>query len=88
MMGWVDTVPMPLVRLIGALEVLGATGLILPPLTGIASWLAIAAAIGLVLIQIDGITVHLTRGEARQIGLNIVLLAAAAATAWLGTTWL
>jgi uncharacterized membrane protein YphA (DoxX/SURF4 family) len=44
MMGWVDTVPMPLVRLIGVLEVLGAAGLILPPLTGIASWLAVAAA--------------------------------------------
>ncbi|KAB2340644.1 DoxX family protein [Actinomadura rudentiformis] len=88
MMGWVDTVPMPLVRLIGVLEVLGAAGLILPPLTGIAVWLAIAAAIGLVLIQIGGIAVHVSRGEARQIGLNIALLAAAAAAAWLGTTWL
>jgi DoxX-like family len=88
MMGWVDRVPMPLVRTIGVLEVLGAAGLILPPLTGIAPWLAIAAAIGLVLIQIGGIAVHLSRGEARLIGLNIVLLAAAAATAWLGTTWL
>jgi uncharacterized membrane protein YphA (DoxX/SURF4 family) len=87
MMGWVDTVPMPLVRLIGVLEVLGAAGLILPPLTGIASWLAIAAAIGLVLIQIGGITVHLSRGEVRETGLNITLLAAAAATAWLATTW-
>ena len=36
MMGWVDTMPMPRVRLIGLLEVLGAVGLILPPLTGIA----------------------------------------------------
>ncbi|GAA4622267.1 DoxX family protein [Actinoallomurus vinaceus] len=88
MMGWVDTVPMPLVRLIGVLEVLGAAGLILPPLTGIAPWLAIAAAIGLVLIQIGGIAVHLSRGEVRQIGLNIALLAAAAATAWLGAIWL
>jgi hypothetical protein len=88
MMGWVDTVPMPLVRLIGVLEVLGAAGLILPPLTGIAPWLAIAAAIGLVLIQVGGIAVHLSRSEARQIGLNIALLAAAAATAWLGTIWL
>ncbi len=87
MMGWVDTVPMPLVRLIGVLEVLGAAGLILPPLTGIAPWLAIAAAIGLVLIQIGGIAVHLSRGEVRKIGLNIALLAAAAATAWLGTVW-
>ena len=88
MMGWVDTIPMPLVRLIGTLEVLGAAGLVLPPATGIAPWLAIAAAIGLVLIQVGGITVHLSRGEARVIGLNIALLAAAAATAWLGTIWL
>jgi hypothetical protein len=88
MMGWVDSVPMPLVRLIGTLEVLGAAGLILPPLTGIAPWLAIAAAIGLVLIQVGGIAVHLSRGEARLIGLNIALLLAAGATAWLATTWL
>jgi hypothetical protein len=88
MMGWVDSTPMPLVRTIGVLEVLGAAGLVLPPLTGIAPWLAIAAAIGLVLIQAGAIVVHLSRGEARVIGLNIVLLAAAVATAWLGTTWL
>src|SRR6185436_12188476 len=74
MMGWVDTIPMPLVRTIGALEILGAAGLILPPLTGIAPWLAIAAAIGLVLIQVGAIVVHLSRGEARLIGLNIALL--------------
>ncbi|RKE11438.1 DoxX-like protein [Catellatospora citrea] len=88
MMGWVDRVPMPLVRTIGALEILGAVGLILPPLTGIASWLAVAAAIGLALIQVGGIALHLSRGEARLIGLNIALLVAAAATAWLGTSWL
>ena len=35
MMGWVDTVPMPAVRAIGVVEVLGAAGLVLPPLTGI-----------------------------------------------------
>ena len=88
MMGWVDTIPMPFVRAIGTLEVLGAIGLILPPLTGIAPWLAIAAATGFVLIQIGGIVVHLRRNEARLIGLNITLLAAAAATTWLGTVWL
>ncbi|MEU5876235.1 DoxX family protein [Spirillospora sp. NPDC047279] len=88
MMGWVDRVPMPAVRLIGTLEVLGAIGLVLPPLTGIAAWLAIAAAIGLVLIQVGGIVVHVSRGETKVIGLNIALLVAAAAAAWLGTTWL
>ena len=30
MMGWIDTVPLWLVRVIGLLEVLGAVGLILP----------------------------------------------------------
>ena len=46
-------------------------------MTGIAPWLAIAAAIGLVLIQAGGIAVHLSRVEARLIGLNISLLALA-----------
>jgi DoxX-like family len=87
MMGWVDRVPMPLVRTIGVLEILGALGLILPPLTGIAPALAMASAIGLALIQVGGIAVHLSRGEAKVIGLNIALLALAIAAAWLGTTW-
>lgn len=88
MMGWVDRVPMPLVRTIGVLEVLGAAGLILPPATSIAPGLAIAAAIGLALIQIGGIALHLSRGEARLIGLNIALLVIAAVVAWLATTWI
>ena len=88
MMGWVDSVPLPLVRLIGALEVLGAFGLLLPPLTGIAVWLAVAAAVGLALVQIGGMTLHLSRGEVREIGLNIVLLVLAAVAVWLGTGWL
>ncbi len=88
MMGWVDTVPMPAVRTIGVLEILGAAGLLLPPLTGIAPWLAVAAAVGLALIQVGGIALHLSRGEARLIGLNIGLLVTAAVAAWLGTTWL
>lgn len=87
MMGWVDRTPMPLVRTIGVLEVLGAAGLVLPPLTGIAPALAVAAAVGLALIQVGGIVLHVSRGEARLIGLNIGLLAALAATAWLGTVW-
>jgi hypothetical protein len=79
MMGWVDRVPMPLVRTIGVLEVLGAVGLVLPRLTGVAPWLSVAAAVGLALIQVGGIAVHLSRGEARLIGLNVALLVAAVA---------
>lgn len=88
MMGWIDTVPLGLVRTIGVLEVLGALAPILPPLTGIAPALALAAAIGLVLIQVGGISVHLSRGEVKVIGLNVALLALAGVEIWLATVWL
>ncbi len=88
MMGWVDSMPFALVRTIGTLEVLGAIGLIVPPLTGIAPWLALVAAIGFVIVQLGAIIVHLRRSEARQLGLNVGLLGAAARTLWLATSWL
>jgi hypothetical protein len=81
-------VPLRLVRTIGVLEVLGALGLILPPLIGIAPPVALAAAIGLVLIQVGGISLHLRRGEARLIGLNLALLVLAGVEIWLATVWL
>lgn len=82
-MRWVDQAPMAAVRAIGTLEILGAIGLILPPLTGIHPWLAIAAAAGLAVLQIGAVGLHLFRCEGRQIGLNIVLFILAAAAVWL-----
>jgi DoxX-like family len=87
MMGWVDTVPMPAVRLIGAVEILGVLGLILPPLTGVAPALAVAAAVGFVILQVLATGLHLRRGEARVTGLNVVLIVLAAVAAWLATTF-
>ncbi|MEV0248005.1 DoxX family protein [Nocardia sp. NPDC050712] len=86
MMAWVDRVPLPALRALGAVEVLGALGLVLPPLTGLAPGLAVAAAVGFVLLQLAAIPVHLTGGD-RRIELNIALLLVAALTAWLATTW-
>ena len=88
MMAWVDSMPMGLVRAIGVLEVLGAIGLILPPLTGVALWLAIASAAGLLLVQLGAIVLHVSRGEAKVIGLNIALVAALGVDLWLATGWL
>ncbi|SDN03529.1 DoxX family protein [Actinacidiphila guanduensis] len=84
MMAWVDRIPLPAVRALGTVEILGAIGLILPPLTGIAPWLATAAAIGFVLLQTGAIAVHLT-GEDRRIALNAALIATAAVSIWLTT---
>ncbi|MER5477774.1 DoxX family protein [Streptomyces sp. NPDC002734] len=70
---------------IGAVEILGAAGLILPPLTGIAPILALAAAIGFVVLQILATGLHLSRGEVKETGLNWVLILLAAVAAWLAT---
>ncbi|MGW2171151.1 DoxX family protein [Streptomyces sp. NPDC001705] len=87
MMAWVDSVPMPVVRAVGVVELLGAAGLLLPPLTGVAPWLAPAAAVGFVVLQIGATGVHLRLGD-REVALNLTLLATAAVTVWLATTWL
>ncbi|MEE4493140.1 DoxX family protein [Streptomyces sp. BE230] len=87
MMGWVDTVPMWLVRVIGAVEIIGAAGLVLPPLTGIAPLLAMAAALGLLALQVPATALHLSRGEVKETGLNAALIVLAAVTAWLATIW-
>ncbi|MFR0355190.1 DoxX family protein [Streptomyces sediminimaris] len=84
MMAWVDRVPLTVLRALGTVEILGATGLILPPLTGIAPSLSAAAAVGFVLLQMGAIAVHLT-GEDRRITLNLGLAATAAVTVWLAT---
>ncbi|MFD9500460.1 DoxX family protein [Streptomyces sp. NPDC060035] len=87
MMGWVDTVPMWLVRVIGVVEILGAAGLVLPPLTGIAPVLAMVAALGLLVLQVLATSLHLSRGEVKETGLNIALVVLAGAAAWLATAW-
>ncbi|MFI0240319.1 DoxX family protein [Streptomyces sp. NPDC016845] len=84
MMAWVDRTPLPALRALGAVEILGAVGLVLPPLTGILPALAVAAAAGLVVLQAGAIAVHLT-GEDRRIALNIGLIVLTAATLWFAT---
>ncbi|MFD4791666.1 DoxX family protein [Streptomyces sp. NPDC058459] len=84
MMAWVDRTPLPALRALGVVEILGAVGLILPPLTGIAPALAVVAAIGFVILQTGAVAVHLTGGD-RRIGLNIGLIVVAALVIWPAT---
>jgi hypothetical protein len=80
-MGWVAETPMPRVRLIGALEVAGAIGVVLPWATGILPFLTPLAAWGLAAVQVGGIATHVRRGERDTLWLNVLLLAAAVAVA-------
>ena len=81
-MGWVEDFSQPAVRLIGAVEVLGAIGLVLPALTGVLSWLTPLAALGLVLTMIGAALTHLRRKEYGNIAVNVVLLVLAAFVAY------
>ena len=67
------------VRGIGIAEVLGAAGLILPPVTGIAPWLAPVAGLGLALIMGGAIRAHRKRGGSIVPNIVFGLLALAAA---------
>ena len=65
------------IKLIGAVEVAGALGLILPWLTGIARVLTPAAAMGLALLQVGAAVFHGRRAEYKQWPVNAVFLALA-----------
>jgi uncharacterized membrane protein YphA (DoxX/SURF4 family) len=81
-MAWVEDFSPQTVRLIGALEVLGAIGVVLPALTGIVPWLTPLAALGLVLTMIGAALTHLRRTEYGNIAMNVVLLVLAAFVAY------
>ena len=88
MMAWAGpAIPMPGVRAIGVVEVAGALGLILPPLTGIAPGLAIWAAGGLAVVQLLAAIFHLSRGEKGDLWLNGVLATVALVALVLATRW-
>lgn len=70
---WVAALPIPFVRALGVLEILGAIGVVLPAATGVLPSLTVAAAGGLVAMMLLAILFHVTRREWPNIGLNLVL---------------
>ena len=62
-MGFAEDFSAGAVKLIGAVEVLGAVGLVLPPLVDVAPVLSPLAALGLALTMAGAVVVHLRRKE-------------------------
>lgn len=81
-LAWTEDFTEPTVKAIGAAEVLGAIGIVLPALTGIAPILSPIAASALALVMVGAIVVHVRRKENPTV--NVVLLLLAAASAALG----
>ena len=76
-MSWVGETPMPQIRLIGALEIAGAIGLVVPWATGILTPLTPIAAGCLAALQIGAMWTHISRGERGHLWLNVVLFVVA-----------
>jgi hypothetical protein len=70
------------VKAVGLVEILGALGVIVPWLTGIAAILTPIAAVGLVVVQIGALRVHLIRNERQPLPANVLLLLLAAFVAF------
>lgn len=78
-MAWTADFPEWQVKAIGALEVLGAIGVIVPMATGIVPVLSPIAAIGLALVHVGAFVVHARRGEKPYVNMGIFALAGVAA---------
>jgi len=81
-MAWTRDVSMPILRVVGVAEILGAIAVIVPAATDVLPWLTVAAAAGLVTVMVLAIVFHLTRREWPNIAANIVLGALAFAVAY------
>ena len=79
---WAGQVPDALVRFTGLVDLLGATGLLLPALLRIQPRLTPIAAIGIVLLMVVASVFHIARGETTSIGFNIVVALLATFVAW------
>jgi len=81
-MAWTESFGAGTVKVIGALEVLGAIGLVLPAVLDIAPVLVPIAAVGLALLMLGAAITHARRKETSMIAVNVVLLVLAAVVAW------
>jgi len=78
---WIKDNP-NLVVLAGIVDLLGGIGIVLPWLLKIKPKLTIYAAYGIIVLMVAAIIFHVSRGEAKDIGFNILLLLLAAFVAW------
>jgi hypothetical protein len=80
--GWVLDFSAGFVKILGAVEILGAVGLILPALLGIAPVLVPLAATGLATIMVGAAIVTYRRREFKHVLLNLTYLTLATFLAW------
>jgi uncharacterized membrane protein YphA (DoxX/SURF4 family) len=81
-MAWVEDFSQNTIKTIGVLEILGAVGLILPAIAGVAPVLVPLAATGLGLTMVGATAVHVRRSEMPNVAITVMLLILSALVAW------
>jgi len=81
-MGWAEDFSDGQVQAIGAAELLGGIGVVLPAATGIVPILSPIAAGGLALVMLGAAATHLKRSEVPMVVPPVVLAAMAGFVAW------
>lgn len=71
-----------LVKFTGVVDLLGGVGIILPNLLSIRPKITVFTAWAIVALMLCASVFHITRGEASQIGINIVFVLLAGFVAW------
>jgi len=79
---WAADLPVLLVKFIGAAEIAGAIGLIVPAAFRVLPMLTPLAALGLATIMALAIPFHISRGETRIIGMHVVVGLLAVFVGW------
>ncbi|MFD7395722.1 DoxX family protein [Streptomyces virginiae] len=81
-MAWTADFSPGVVKTVGAVEVLGAVGLIVPAALGIAPTLTAWAAFGLAATMLGATVLHLRRKETTALPVALLLLLLATVVAW------
>jgi hypothetical protein len=81
-MAWVAALPKRLAVVLGALEMLGAIGLIVPAWTRVMPWLTATTALALALLMGGAVAFHVRRREVPQIAFSATFGLGAACVAF------
>lgn len=73
--------PMPVVRVTALCELLGAIGIVLPRLVGVAQFVIPAAATGLAIVMVGAMASHAHLREPRSVAVNVAIFVAAVTVA-------
>lgn len=79
---WLNDLHPVTLRMIGAVEILGALGLIVPAWTGVLPWLTALAAVGLALVMVGATIGHLRHKEYLRSVLTLIFIVLACFVAY------